>query len=164
MMNRDEVRRLDGGAHFDERPAGTLVRVALRCDGNAQEVLERCKEVLRSILLTETLPWPGVDKWRTTLPQWFVTGCYPEITRDEAERRRALPLAAREKFAQQWSLGAFIHWFKPSERTWQWWDARAIDENSAEIRLVAESLPFAVGALKWLCEVAGAKTVSEPMG
>jgi hypothetical protein len=162
MAMTDEVERLRRGPQVGEKPKGTVASFNLICDGNADEVLERCREALGSVLTQSADPWPSVEHWGRVLPTWFVAACFPEITREEAQRRRALPLEQRERLAEQWSVAAWIYWFRPSERSWYWWNAKVIDANHAQVQVVTESIPFAMGSLKWLCKAAGARQVSEP--
>src|SRR5688572_19474103 len=117
----DEVQRLSSGPKPGEAPNGVVTRFPLLCDGNAEEVLSRCKEALRSVIGVNIEPWPSDDEWERILPQWFVKACFPEITREEAERRRKLPMAEQERLAEEWSVGAWAYWFQPSERSWYWW-------------------------------------------
>jgi hypothetical protein len=158
----DEAQRLHSGPTAGEKPKGVLTSFNLICDGNAEQVLGRCKEVLGLVSAVNLDPWPSVEQWGKTLPKWFVDACFPEVIREEAERRHRLPMSDRERLAEQWSVGAWTYWFRPSERSWYWWNARVVDANHAEVQVVSESVPFAMGALKWLCKAAGARQVSEP--
>ena len=82
----DEAQRLHSGPTAGEKPKGVLTSFNLICDGNAEQVLGRCKEVLGLVSAVNLDPWPSVEQWGKTLPKWFVDACFPEVIREEAER------------------------------------------------------------------------------
>lgn len=158
----NELQRINVGPRLGEKPVGVLASFTVVTSGDAQAVLARVKEALVLAVDRDIQRWPTVDEWRAILPKWFVEKCADEISREEAERRRNLPMDERKRLADQWSVGAWTHWFKPSERSWYWWDARVVDKDRLKIEVVVENVPFAMGSLKWLLRAAGAIEVSEP--
>lgn len=150
------------GPRLGEKLVGVLASFTAVTSGDAQAVLLRVKEALVLAVDRDIQRWPTVDEWRAILPKWFVEKCADEISREEAERRRNLPMDERKGLADQWSVGAWTHWFKPSERSWYWWDARVIGKGRLKIEVVVDNVPFAMGSLKWLLKTAGATEVSEP--
>ena len=157
MNNMDELRRLLTGPNLGEKPSGLLVEVAVECNANASQVLHAAQEVW-SIVLKQSEPGGlNLEEWRRILPSWFVEKCGPEIGMDEALRRRALPIEERMRFAETWSLGAWVHWLKPSERHWAWWNAEIRSPQSLCVQVVVSGFPFPTGSLQWLLKCCGAK-------
>ena len=154
-----ELDRVGFGPKAEDQPQGFLAKVHVSAPSCAGEVLDRCREVLGLVLRQPADSWPTVEQWRSLLPKWFVDACAEEITRAEAERRRSLPMPEREKLAEHWSVGAWVHWLKPSERQWFWWDGRQTSPSDLMIRVEVNDFPFPAGALKWLLKAAGASTV-----
>jgi hypothetical protein len=160
-MNQDEIRRLQEGLKEGALPGRIISSYVAHCAGDAQVVLDRCKEVLSIVLQPDSEDWPSIDEWRSRLPVWFVEKSAEEISQAEAERELRLPLKERIKLSQQWSVGAFTHWFKPGERYWYWWDAAVKDANTLQIKVIVDDLPFPCGALEWLLKASGALSVEE---
>jgi hypothetical protein len=157
-----ELQRIKAGPMPGEQPGDVLVTFAAETGDVAEAVLCRIKQALMLVVDQDAKQWPTVDEWRAILPKWFVEKCADEIDREEAERRRSLPIEERKILADQWSVGAWTHWFKPAERSWYYWDARTVEKNRLVIEVAVDSLPFAMGSLKWLLKAAGANDVSEP--
>lgn len=134
----NELQRINVGPRLGEKPVGVLAFFTAVTSGDAQAVLARVKEALVLAVDRDIQRWPTVDEWRAILPKWFVEKCADEISREEAERRRNLPMDERKRLADQWSVGAWTHWFKPSERSWYWWDARVVDKDRLKIEVVVE--------------------------
>jgi hypothetical protein len=157
--NRDEIRRLREGPK-EVLPAGYfIVSFMAHCAGNAAEVLDRCKEVLHLVLQPDSEVWPSTDEWRSILPEWFVEKSREELSQQEEERELQLPLKERIRLNERWSVGAFLHWFQPSERYWYWWDAVVQDANTLHIKVIADDVPFPSGSLDWLLRASGALSV-----
>jgi hypothetical protein len=159
MSIGNEVERLLSGPIPSEQPEGLLAQLVVHCSEEARTVLDRVREVLVLVLSHPDPAAYSVEHWRSQLPVWFVRKCAPEITQEEAERRRHLPFEQRVSLAQHWSLGAWLHWFRPNERPWKWWDADITSPDFLRIRLVVPGFPFASGALEWLLLSAGAEVV-----
>ena len=160
-MHQDEVRRLHEEVK-DPFPTGKLrVRFVALCNGDAQTVLDRCKQVLNVVLQANIEDWPSTDAWRSRLPEWFVEQSAEEISQAEAERRLQLSMKERMSLSQRWSVSAFVHWFQPVERYWYWWDAEVKDANIIQVEVIAEDEPFPWGSLDWLLRAAGALSVEE---
>ena len=158
MNNTDELRRLSGGPHPSERPSGLLAEIDVVCDTDADKVLAAVREVW-AIALKQADPGnTSLEKWRSLLPRWFVEKCEPEISMEEAMRRRALPMEERMRLAETWSLGAWVHWLKPSERQWAWWSAEIGSPRSLRVNVVVSGLPFPAGSLQWLLKCCGARS------
>jgi hypothetical protein len=58
-------------------------------------------------------------------------------------------------------VSAFVHWFRPGERYWYWWDAEVKDTNTIHIKVIVQDEPFPWGSLDWLLRAAGALSVEE---
>jgi hypothetical protein len=53
----------------------------------------------------------------------------------------------------------WLFWMTPGERQWFWWESRVDTASTATVVIEVSGWPTAVGALRWLLEVAGASTV-----
>lgn len=159
MNNADELRRLLSGPQPGEKPLGLLAELEAECETDAAKILDAAREVW-AIALKQADPGSiTLEEWRTLLPRWFVEKCGPEISMDEAVRRRALPMEERMRLAETWSLGAWVHWLKPSERQWSWWSAEIGSPRSLRMNVVVSGFPFPAGSLQWLLKCCGAKSV-----
>lgn len=162
----EELKRLQDGC-IDSKLLGIgTIKVLVQCFDGSQEVLKRCKEVLKIVFENgNSADCPSLKEWKTILPQWFVSKCAKETSEKENEEwldwwRTLSPeeqIKAEEELG--WSLKAWIGWFEPGEREWFWWDAHIKDDTQILIELEITGWPFAVGALKWLLESSGAKNV-----
>lgn len=160
MSNEAELRRLTVGPIDNEAPNSFLVDFVAECVPDAVTTLRKVKEVW-AIVLAHNLQAPNLDRWRDLLPEWFIAQCGPEISMEEALRRRALPMEERIRYAQTWSLSAWVHWLQPSERHWSWWTATPISSSILRITVAANSHPFPSGSLEWLLKCCGAHHVDE---
>lgn len=160
-MIQNEIQRLREGSKEITPTGNVVISFIARCAGDATQVLDRCKEVLSVVLQPDTEDWPSTDEWRSRLPEWFVERSAEEISQEEAERRIRLPLEERIRFNQKWSVSAFVHWFKPNERYWYWWDAVVENDDIVQIKVVANDEPFPWGSLEWLLKASGAVSVEE---
>lgn len=159
MTTGKELDRLTSGPAPGEQPEGLLAQLVAHCDGDATAVLERAREVL-SVVLKQPEPLP-LEQWRNKLPDWFVQKCAAEITREEAERRRHLPMDQRASLAQNWSLSAWLYWLRPDERPWRWWNAEVTSPDFLRVCLVVPGLPYPSGAIEWLIRCGGASVVEK---
>lgn len=158
---QDEIRRLQEGPKEAASATGFVVTFVACCAGDSLAVLNRCKQVLSLVLQPDTEDWPSTDEWCSLLPEWFVERSAKEISQQEAERELQLSLKERIQLSQQWSVGAFVHWFQPSERYWGWWDATVKDADTLHIKLIVADQPFPWGSLDWLLRASGALSVKE---
>ena len=166
LASANERLRLQRGPAVEEKPEGLgTVRLIAKCRGNAHEVLEKVKEVLK-VVNENTYPWPSDDFWRRILPAWFVNRCAPEPTEEECKKYLrwwySLPLAKKQKVAakeEKRTLCGWIFWFHPDNRHWYWWDGLPLDKNQLAIDIEVYDWPYALGALHWLLRAAGAKEV-----
>lgn len=69
MDNSAELRRLLEGPAPGEKPEVSLDIIVARCSGNADQVLERCKEVLQIVLSQDPDQWPSYEAWRSLIPR-----------------------------------------------------------------------------------------------
>lgn len=166
MNVSDELAHLDVGPRPGEQHGGAgLISVVAVAQGNPDIVIDRARSVLRVVLGQGHTPWPSVEQWALTLPEWFVQACAAEQTHEDMERWlaawRNLPPEDRHHAAleRRWSLSEWLHWLEPSERQWFWWDAGA--EEGDKLRVVAEirDWPAPLGSLVWLLRAAGATDV-----
>ena len=166
-----ELSHLQGGSTKDAKPGGLgLVQFSIRCPCNAQVVLERCKEVMFQVANNTMEPWPSTEVWETTLPNWFVSTCAPEVSNAESERWlswwRSLPSEqqAQAVSEKQWTLRAWVYWFQRDQRNWFWWDARIENDSCLQIFLQVDDWPCAMGAFEWLMRASGGLEVVESEG
>lgn len=122
-MIEDEIRRLEFGLLPDERPGGIgLVELAANCEGNAEQVAERTREILMQVLKEDTANWPTLEHWRKKLPHWFVEACGDELSRADAERflESWHAMSDEEKAenarTERWAVSDWLHWFLPANR------------------------------------------------
>lgn len=169
MTPSEEIRHLESGALEGELPRGIgLDQLLVRCDGNAAEVVSKCREVLLIVVRTSTAKWPAPDEWREVLPVWFTSACRSDETEEEAEswltRLRSLP--ERERYRQidqrAWSLRGWLWWFVPDRREWFWWDAVVEGTDAFRVTIEVLDTPVYLDALRWLLRVAGAASI-EPV-
>ena len=83
-----------------------------------------------------------------------------DLVKREPERlKKWESMTVEEKWQEgegTWSLEAFLHWFRPSERYWYWWDAAVEDPDTLRVSLEIEDWPVPWAALRWLFRAAGA--------
>jgi hypothetical protein len=156
-----ELTRLHNGPDPGERPDGLLAALIVNCSGDAAVVLRWAKDVLTLVLQQPDPSMISIERWRELLPDWFVRRCAPEITKEEAERRRLLPTKERIALAEHWSLGGWIYWFRPNERWWKWWDDEVTSPNVVRVRLVVPGFPYPSGAVEWLLAASGASSIDK---
>lgn len=186
----DELRRLREGPTPGAQPNGTFLdRILAHGPGNADIILNHCREILDAILAHATDPDLSIAEWRKILPTWFVDQCQeeprgerPQTMRDQAwqifERQRSIKSALayirehRQEFAElkaeelahrddPWTLSAWIFWFAPQERWWWWWDAAIPDSNTLIVTVEASDYQYPAGALLWLLRAAGATSADK---
>ena len=160
MNITEEKRRLSTGLQAGEKPNGLLVKF-LAEGTDAEMILTLTREAWRAAIEQPEPASLSLDVWRQVLPLWFVDKCDPEITIEEAMRRRSLPMKERLRLAEIWSLGAWVHWLKPNERQWAWWDAQVISPRSLHVVVLVNGCPFPAGSLLWLLKCAGAESIEE---
>lgn len=171
LIGPEEQRHLEAGPRSGEVPTGVgLVDVVASCNGGADQLLERVRDVLRTVIDHQAPEWPSTTTWRTLLPSWFVEACADEMSPSETEAWlswwRSLPTEqqAAAMNDMRWSLADWLYWFEPEQRQWFWWDATA--ERDDQVRVVVElaGWPAPFGALQWLLTAAGATdvTIDEP--
>jgi hypothetical protein len=158
MCDADELRRILNGPRPGETAPGLLADFHVECRQEAEQVLKSARDVLLAALGHSAQDALTLEQWRAVLPTWFVEKFAPEISMDEAVRRRSLPMEERARLAENWSLGAWVHWLKPSERQWVWWDAEVTSTRLLRVKVVVGGFPFPSGSLKWLFECSGASS------
>ncbi|MDY7012040.1 MAG: hypothetical protein SVX43_00335 [Cyanobacteriota bacterium] len=168
MKPADELRHLLGSVNPEERVEGFLIVFKARCNGNAKQVLQNCREVLSVVLRQYGKPWPSEDEWLDLLPQWFIRRCAPERTLEEEEQdlSRWRTLSREEQLQEleneQWSVMEWIGWFDLYEpRYWFWWDAVVKCPNLLLVAVELVDFTFPTGSLEWLLKASGAIEVEE---
>src|SRR5258705_13503292 len=82
-----ELRRLSVPPAPQEKPGGIgSVRFVARCPVGATGVLENAKSVLKIVDEATLGYWPKSLEWRSKLPEWFISACAPERTKEESDR------------------------------------------------------------------------------
>lgn len=167
MSISDEIRRLETGSTAGERPGG-IGTVTFRGSGiaSAAELRSRVVEVLGAVLSASSKGWPADTEWAELLPEWFVDACAAETSQAEAEleldRWRRMTPAQKEQAeaTEPWELLDWVHWLKPSERCWEFWECRTEGDGVVALRVSVDAWPFAYGALEWLLRAAGVSKIS----
>jgi hypothetical protein len=172
MRLQDELRHLQTGVQPEDTVEGAgLLIFKISCQGNVEAVLKKARETLGVVLQEAQQAWPTEDRWRATLPKWFVEICAPELTEEEEEenlrkwRELSVEEQQREEQEEKWSVMDWISWFEPGEpfeqRAWFWWDAFIV--NPSLLLVVVEVLDFPVplGSLFWLFRASGAVKIEE---
>lgn len=160
MNTTEEIERLSVGPRAGEKPNGLLAEFIAEGD-NAEKMLALAREAWRAAIEQRDPAGLNLDAWGQVLPRWFTSKCGPEIIIEEAVRRRSLPMEQRLILAETWSLGAWVHWLKPTERQWAWWDAQVISPRSLRVVVLVKGYPFPAGSLQWLLKCSGAKSVEQ---
>ena len=160
---KEELGRLEHGPARDEPVPGVgIAQLAVYCNGNAAEVLENAKAVMKVICSQCAQGWSDDVDWNSLLPARFVSACAPEMTRERAEKlmKHLQTLSDEEQEAEYkkrpWSLDNWLYWLQPSERAWHWWDAQLEGSDRIIVSIAVESWPFGWGALTWLFRGSGA--------
>jgi hypothetical protein len=144
----------------DSTPDGFITDLVAECKGNASEVLERCKDVLKKVVGSELSYEDSNDDWSVILPQWFIEACAKEISQEEAVRLIATP-SGQVFLANRWTLKGFLYFFRSDDRSWYWWDGKVKDSDTLVVQLLVYGFPFAWEALAFLLKAAGADYVDE---
>lgn len=163
----DELKRLTAGPDAGEVPQNSLLveLQATSISPGGSVLLPRIKEVLRIVIGSTNATWPEVEDWRELLPGWFVNACAEEESPEESAAWltwwRALGSEERGEAARNrpWSLADWLHWLRPDERQWYWWDALVDEDDSLHIVVVVDGWPSPLGALEWLAKAAGADVI-----
>jgi hypothetical protein len=137
-----ELARLGGGPP-PERPGrlepDTLVA---GCPPGSEAVLGRIRDVMAVVLAHQEGEWPDLERWKEELPAWFVDACVD----DRVQQTCAV---------DRWSLRAWLHWLKPENRRWYWWDASVEPDGKLVVTVLIRERPYLRGALEWLVKSAG---------
>ena len=161
-----ERDRLLRGPDADEVPGGMgTVRFVAQCDGDAEDVLGRCRETLLAILELVRNQCHDEAFWASTLPGEFVSACRPFPTREEIEDLDRLPLEERVRRdgTGPWSVRELMNAFLVLERWWLWWDGVVLDGNHVAVAVEISEWPFPWSSLRRLFRHCGAIDLeSEP--
>lgn len=159
-----ELHRIRHGAEtMPSDGLGIVGFTVLTDDANPSQLLDKVRLVLKIIDEADVHRWPTVDEWSSLLPQWFVSACAPEMSREEAQRwlARWETLSDEERHAEEvgkpWALADWLYWMEPERRSWWWWGADTGDE--VRVLVQVDEWPFPWGALAWLLRAAGARDV-----
>ncbi|MFP4299056.1 MAG: hypothetical protein ACLFT0_14625 [Spirulinaceae cyanobacterium] len=170
MKTADELRHLSNLSNPEDRVdyGNFLITFNVQCRGNAEQVLQNCREVLALVLQQYEGTWPSEEEWFKILPQWFIQQCAAEKTLEEDEQYTARwRTLSREEQIQEleqerWSVMEWVSWFDLDEpRYWFWWDAVIENSNSFWVTLEAIDIPFPYGSFEWLLKASGAIQVAE---
>jgi hypothetical protein len=171
MPPEEELARLSGDVEPEyatplrHHPAPFFVRGAVIAERSSAQVLTGVVEVLRVVLEQQQRgDWPDNAEWRSLLPEWFVAQTAPEmpIETDPPRRPRWWQLVRSPQVHEQagpWSLGNWLYWFRPENRTWFWWGAYLVSTTEISLLLAADDWPVLVGALEWAFACAGAAEI-----
>ncbi len=144
-----ELARLRGRGPTEAVPAGAeLDSVILASSPPGPDVaLARCQAVMEPILEHQAGAWPDLDEWKSLLPAWFVEACVDD---------RYIQTCVVDR----WSLRAWLHWVRPENRRWYWWDAEVEPPDGLKVTVLVRERPYLRGALDWLLKAASDTPVS----
>src|SRR5690606_4643651 len=135
-----ELALLSSEADIDvDTPSLMDATICVTCDGNADLVLQRVKDVLHCAITAG-----GGGDAETLLPEWFVASCSPELSDGKVETMLRSP-SGIERLSHIWTPRGFSYWFMPDQRSWYWWDGKVINPDTLHIDLKVEGFPFAWG-------------------
>ncbi|MDJ1182860.1 hypothetical protein [Roseofilum casamattae] len=173
MKPEDELRHLLYSAYPGEEIEypGLCIYVA-ECPGNAEQVLQNCRDVLSVVLRQYEKPWPCDREWLQLLPKWFIERCAPERTDEEVEqdqerfRQLSPEEQAKEIDNEEWSVLEWIYWFDLSDdiRYWFWWGAIIEDCDTLLVAIKIVDWPIPYESFLWLLRASGAISVDEILG
>ena len=124
--------------------AGDAVTLTYACPAApAGAVLARVRDVI-AVVTPPPRPWPSLDEWRQRLPAWFGVACSDDVQISTC-------------VVDKWSLRAWVWWFQPEQRRWEWADGRAEDGTVVIGVVPTGNGSLLLGALDWLLEAAGAE-------
>ncbi|MHC5083593.1 MAG: hypothetical protein ACYTET_06605, partial [Planctomycetota bacterium] len=159
------ISRIKKGSDENEKSTGIgLVNFVITCCGNADEILDKSKEILLTIDENSIDEHPD-NNWEALLPDWFIDRCAPEMTKEEAEKwkekwmKMSPKKRAKMEEKRDWSLLNWLYWFEHDNRTWFWWDASITNNNTIILSVETFGSPFPWGALRWLFIACGAAKV-----
>lgn len=163
---RAELQRLKCGPAASAVPSGAgLVQKFASCPpGAGLEIILKARAVLRTVdEVALSGGWLSDEEWEQRLPEWFTAKCTEPLSQAVALCRltwlntlSGAQLTAA--LAAGWSVAGWIHWFKPDQREWYWWDARVVDDDPGRLVVDVEidGWPDPWEALRWLYIAAGA--------
>lgn len=156
-----EIVRLTRGLDPGEEPVrGYLISVVVR-SGRAAEAIDKAKAVLREVVELPIDAFVSGDAV-AALPEWFVLACADAETDDERaawlQWWRSLDDDARARAALErpWSVDDWLHWMRPDERHWFWWESRIGASDAGLVLVRVDDWPVAIGSLLWLLRASGA--------
>jgi hypothetical protein len=170
-----EHRRLLYGLDKEERTVGIGTwPYWFYCDGNADLVLQRVKQLLALVNEdTVVAQWPDDDGWLRRLPEWFLQADAAADTRSKAPHVRSdrpshfqdvpvpLPFPDEHFSPLEWTW-AMMPGETPNcpdsiERFWYWWDAVVVDSNRIEAAIDHLDMPVTSPYYRWMFRAAGAR-------
>jgi hypothetical protein len=158
MNKTDEIAQLNSDSLNKDNQRLFTTELIAHCGGNAFDVLEKTKQVLKRVIDCELLSEDSYEDWHNILPFWFVERCVPELSIQDVERlRRHDPRF--ELGEQSWSVEGFVYSFRPEERSWYWFNGLIKDPNILVVQVLVEGFPFAIENLVFLLEAAGAQKI-----
>jgi hypothetical protein len=164
---KNEERRLLNGPLNDEKIGGLGTnRFIIFCNGNAQLILQRSKEVLLKVNRVFQKRVPNEKEWYSLLPDYFVYRCKPEIPRTQAKKEQNLDRKISQYISSeeyeiwnnmaQWNLLSWIYWYQEENRYWYWWDAYVHEDSHIFLAVEVHEWPYPSENLSWLFRGCGA--------
>jgi hypothetical protein len=159
-MVTEELQHVLGEARASASPPDIgLATFRVDCADNAPVVLACAREALACVLGNLDSLSSDLAFWRSVLPPSFLERFGPERT--EAEAAAMLNLPVEERLRLPWTLSGWLYWFTSEERQWYWWDAWCDSSSTIIVEVEPVDWPFAHGALDWLFQAAGARSIEE---
>jgi hypothetical protein len=164
-LKREQMLLISDEKHIndDDIAFAIVFQYLVNCRGNADEVLEKAKEVMLVVnnnLLKEILTlekWsPTISLWQSTVPQWFIDVCTEEKVKKSVK--------SKWPFEKAWSFESWISWLLPTDRIWIWRNAKCISKNKIFLEVEVTDMPFPSETLYWLFLASGAISLDETIG
>ena len=169
MKIEDELYRLKGEPKISlVLPGLGSVRFDVFSNARAiEEVFIVAREVMTVVLRLSARDWEELDVIVAKLPMEFVQRFAPLSNSESDDKWLRLWRAANasEKKLMEdtrgWQIEEWLHWMKPDERAWFWWDAVVLNQSRGKVAVAVQSWPFPWGSIKHLLLASGA-TIVEP--
>lgn len=169
----EERERLEKNL-FPEHQYGLGMNYVIKCNHNADEVLDLSKKVLLKInyqydFYSKEL-WDDIPRWKKYLPKEFISNFkeYQETNIDHkiSFLSKLSKIITRKDRSdnEKWTFENWIFLMDPIDRMWFWWGATVLEDMDNCYFIFSTKVlddPFLSGSLKWLFLGSGAIEVIE---
>ena len=130
-----------------EHPPFPTLKVVAKYSRNAQNGLDRVKQIMEIVSKQDARQWPSDSEWQTLLPRWFVEPFQQhdlqDILADDSERL--------------WDYGSWLDGMR--RRGWEWWSSLPPMDDKWEGVLAVFDVPYGIGPFEYLVFASGATQV-----